>query len=152
MANGPYTYTYPRPMVTVDAVVFSERDGARVVSLIERGHDPFAGSWALPGGFVDMDEPLEAAAARELEEETGLRGVLLEQFHTFGTPGRDPRGRNISVAYAGMVPWKDAIAQGGSDAARAAWFSLEELPPLAFDHREIVAYAVAWIQKEHPEW
>ena len=133
----PYTYEYPRPMVTVDAVVFRRRAGVSEVLLIRRGRDPFAGCWALPGGFVEMDETLDTAAARELEEETGLTGIALEQFHAFGDPGRDPRGRSIAVAYWGMAP-EDAAVQGGDDAAEAAWFPISALPPLAFDHDGII--------------
>ncbi len=143
-----YIYSYPRPMVTVDAVVFTEREGRRAVLLIQRKHDPYAGAWALPGGFVEMEEALDAAAARELEEETGLRGVPLEQFYTFGDPGRDPRGRSISVAYVGAVDWRTQHPQGNDDAADARWFPLDELPPLAFDHRAIVEYAVRFRFKE----
>jgi len=137
-----YSYPYPRPMVTVDAVVFTEREGRREVLLIQRKHEPYAGAWALPGGFVEMEETLETAAARELEEETGLHGVSLEQVYTFGDPGRDPRGRSISVAYVGEVDWCIQQPRGNDDAAEARWFPLDALPPLAFDHRAIVEYAV----------
>lgn len=148
MSGKQYVYAYPRPMVTVDAVVFTIRDGKRHVLLIERKHEPFAGSWALPGGFVEMDETLDAAVARELEEETGLKGVALEQFHTFGDPGRDPRGRSISVAYAGEVDWRRAALRAADDAASVRWFPLGALPPLAFDHRAIIEYAVRSRYKE----
>ncbi len=109
------------------------------VLLVQRGHPPFAGEWALPGGFVNIDEPLEAAAARELEEETGLKGVDLEQLHTYGDPERDPRGRVVTVAYLGVLP-TDASqeVQGADDAAQARWFPIEALPRLAFDHAEII--------------
>jgi 8-oxo-dGTP diphosphatase len=143
VAKGPYTYAYPRPMVTVDAVVFSESAGRREVLLIERARDPFAGSWALPGGFVDIDEALDTAAHRELEEETGLRGIALAQVHAFGDPDRDPRGRSISIAFAGITDRHAQKAAGADDAADARWFPLDELPPLAFDHADILAYAVA---------
>jgi len=135
-------------MVTVDAVVFTERDGRREVLLIQRKHDPFAGAWALPGGFVEMEETLDAAVARELEEETGLRGVALEQCYTFGDPGRDPRGRSISVAYVGEADWRTQQPRGQDDAADARWFPLSALPVLAFDHRTIVEYAVRFRFKE----
>ena len=142
--KGSYTYDYPRPMVTVDAVVF----WAESLLLIERKHDPFAGAWALPGGFIEMDEPLDVAAARELQEETGLFGVALEQLHTFGDPKRDPRGRSVGVVYVGEWRSDDSPEiEAADDAAKAAWFSLEQLPPLAFDHGEIVAKAVEWRQK-----
>ncbi len=143
-----YTYDYPRPMVTVDAVVFTERDGRLEVLLIQRGRDPFAGYWALPGGFVEMDETLEAAARRELEEETGLRGVALEQLRAFGDPGRDPRGRSIAIAFAGEADWRVHAPRGADDAADARWFPVDALPPLAFDHREIVEYAVGRRRKD----
>ena len=137
---GRYTYAWPRAMVTVDAVVFCE--GARVL-LIERANDPFAGTWALPGGFIEMDETLEASAARELEEETGLRGVSLRAFGTFGDPGRDPRGRSITVAYWGRVEGAPPEVSGRDDARDARWWPLDALPALAFDHRAIITEAWA---------
>ncbi len=137
--KGAYTYDYPRPMVTVDAVILSLREGKRHVLLIRRARPPFLGAWALPGGFVEIDEPLEEAVARELAEETGLTGLELRQLHTFGDPGRDPRGRSISVAYWGEAP-PDATVAGGDDAAEAGWFPLDALPALAFDHDKIVKY------------
>ncbi len=142
-----YTYEYPRPMVTVDAVVFCGSVTTRQVALIRRLNDPYAGCWALPGGFVDMDESLETAAARELREETGLDCATLQQFHTFGNPGRDPRGRNICVAYVGVLP-EEVPLQAADDAAEAAWFPINALPPLAFDHDKIVAMACAMVQEE----
>lgn len=141
----PYTYEYPRPAVCVDCVVFGlpplkscgPNSGVWVL-LIERGHDPFAGMWALPGGFIDIDEPLEEAAARELEEETGLRPPELVLAGVYGKPGRDPRGRTISIVYRAVV-WKDAcVPRGGDDARKAEWFPLAALPPMAFDHSQIV--------------
>lgn len=133
-------YDYPRPMVTVDAVVFSGQDRDRQVALIRRKNNPFAGSWALPGGFLDMEETLDAAAARELEEETGLAGILLTQFYTFGDPGRDPRGRSISVAFYGFIPLPTPL-RAADDAAEAAWFPVSDLPPVAFDHDKIIFIA-----------
>ena len=126
-------------MVTVDAAILSTRHGKRCVLLIRRARPPFEGTWALPGGFVEMDEPLETAAARELAEETELTGIALRQLHTFGDPHRDPRGRSISVVYRGEAP-PDAAVKGGDDAAEAGWFPLDALPPLAFDHDKIVKY------------
>src|SRR5436190_20165932 len=102
MPPGKYTYDYPRPAVTVDIVIVTREDRPRVL-LIRRKHEPFQGRWALPGGFVDMDENLEAAARRELKEETGIEVAQLRQLHTFGDPGRDPRGRTISVVYLAEV-------------------------------------------------
>ena len=127
-------------MVTVDAVVFTGEEKDRRVVLIQRKHEPYAGCWALPGGFVDMDESLEAAVARELQEETGLSGVALTQFHTFGDPGRDPRGRSISVAYYGFIPLPVPL-QAADDAAEAEWFPMKHLPRLAFDHEQIISIA-----------
>ncbi|NLV45500.1 MAG: NUDIX hydrolase [Candidatus Hydrogenedentes bacterium] len=127
-------------MVTVDAVVFSGRDRNRQVALIRRKNNPFAGSWALPGGFLDMEETLDAAAARELEEETGLAGIPLKQFYTFGDPGRDPRGRSISVAFYGFIPLPAPLG-AADDAAEAAWFPVSDLPPVAFDHDKIIFIA-----------
>ena len=148
-----FTYPYPRPMVTVDAVVFTIRDGHLEVLLIKRGHEPFMGMWALPGGFVEMDEDLETAAARELAEETGVTGVRLEQFQTFGAVHRDPRGRLLTVAYVGLVDWRSVAPCGQDDAADAAWMPVVDLPQLATDHNTIIARALNWldtIQKARP--
>ena len=112
--------------------------------LIRRKHPPFEGHWALPGGFVEPDEPLEAAARRELLEEAGVEPRLLEQMHTFGDPGRDPRGWTISVAYLAVLGAEERLAlrpRAGDDAADVGWFDLAALPPLAFDHAEILAHA-----------
>lgn len=138
-----YTYDHPRPALTVDIVIFTLRDEQLQVLLVQRRSEPFAGEWALPGGFVEMDESLETAAARELEEETGVHDAYLEQLYTYGEPGRDPRGRVVSVAYYALIP-ADArvLTEGGSDASRAGWFPVEALPVLAFDHAEIVSYAL----------
>lgn len=137
-----YTYEYPRPSVTVDIVVYGYDGGKQLkLLLIQRGSDPYKGSWALPGGFVDMDEDLETAALRELEEETGVKDLYLEQLYTFGTPGRDPRGRVISVAYFSLVNLQDHPAVAASDATKAEWFPLNELPVLAFDHSDIIETA-----------
>lgn len=139
----PHTYEYPRPSVTVDAVMFGF-DGAELqILLIERAHEPFSGSWAIPGGFVDMNESLEAAALRELQEETGITRVFLEQLYTFGDVGRDPRGWVVSVAYYALVKPSEHPAAAASDARQVRWFAVSALPPLAFDHKEIVATALA---------
>ncbi len=139
----PYTYEYPRPSVTVDAAVFGF-DGAELqILLIERALEPFAGSWAIPGGFVDMNESVEAAALRELQEETGISRVFLEQLYTFGEVLRDPRGRVISVAYYALVKPSEHPTSAASDARQARWFPVSALPPLAFDHEKIVAVALA---------
>jgi 8-oxo-dGTP diphosphatase len=127
--------------VTVDVVIFTIRAGALHVLLVRRAAPPFAGRHAIPGGFVHEDESLEAAARRELAEETGVRDVYLEQLYTFGDPDRDPRGRVITVAYFALIA-SDAVAlRAGTDAAEARWFPVAALPPLAFDHDRILAYA-----------
>jgi ADP-ribose pyrophosphatase YjhB (NUDIX family) len=135
-------YEYPRPEVTVDCVVFAVIDEALRVLLVRRGHPPFAGCWALPGGFVSMDEDLETAARRELEEETGLSDLFLEQLFTFGDPRRDPRGRVISVAYYALVDAAGRAIEAASDAAAVEWFAVDALPELAFDHRSILGTAL----------
>lgn len=146
--KGKYIYDWPRPMVTVDAVVFSLSDGKTKVLLINRGKDPFKGKWAMPGGFVDMDEELEDAVARELEEETGLTGVRLEQMRTFGRCGRDPRGRQISIAFTGVATAGQDRIRPGDDAAKAKWFDIEELPEdLAFDHDEMIKCGIENLRK-----
>ncbi|MFT7121393.1 MAG: 8-oxo-dGTP diphosphatase [Neolewinella sp.] len=137
-----HSYQYPRPSVTVDIVVYGYDGGKQLkLLLIQRGGEPFKGSWALPGGFVDMEENLETAALRELEEETGVKDLYVEQLYTFGKPGRDPRGRVISVAYFSLVNLQDHPAVAASDATKAEWFPLDELPELAFDHSEIITIA-----------
>src|SRR5262249_43736104 len=125
-----FVYDYPRPAVTVDAVIVTREAKARVL-LIRRKHAPFAGAWALPGGFVDMDEPLEVAARRELFEETGLRVQRLEQLYTFGAPDRDPRGRTISVVYLGRVGAAAQRSRAADDAAEVGWHNILRPPPLA---------------------
>jgi 8-oxo-dGTP diphosphatase len=133
----PYTYEYPRPGLTVDLVLITKEKRPRIL-LIQRGDEPFAGRWAFPGGFVNENEPLEMAARRELREETGVDVKTLEQFRTFGDPGRDPRGWTVSVAFLGRVDAKTLKPQAGDDAADVAWHHLDELPPLAFDHAKIL--------------
>lgn len=139
--SKPYCYRYPHPAVTTDVVLFTIREDSLQLLLIERGNDPFKGSWALPGGFVDIDEDLELGAARELAEETGVEGLYLEQLGTFGAPGRDPRERVISVAYLALAPETKLAVRAGDDAAAADWFPVKALPPLAFDHAEIIEVA-----------
>ncbi len=141
-----YSYKYPRPAVTADCVVIgSAADSSCYVLLIRRGNEPYKGCWALPGGFMDMDETLEQCALRELKEETGLTpsGDITE-LKSFSTVDRDPRGRTITVAFLIEMPLTEA--KGGDDAADARWFPLNELPPLAFDHDEIIKEALARIQ------
>jgi 8-oxo-dGTP diphosphatase len=134
---------YERPSVTVDIVIFTLRDGELNVLLVKRKHWPFAGLWAIPGGFVEMNETLEEAARRELTEETGVADVLLEQLHTFGDPGRDPRARVITVAYTALIRSDRQIVRAATDAAAAAWFPVDRLPkPLAFDHEMMLDHAM----------
>ncbi len=136
-----YTYRYPHPAVTVDVALFAGAPSRRRLLLVQRAAAPYAGQWALPGGFVDIDEDLEVAARRELLEETGLVAGPLRQLGTWGTPGRDPRERTISVIFLGEIPMASRPA-AGSDAASAVWFSTDELPALAFDHADIVSRAL----------
>lgn len=133
---------YDRPSVTVDVVIFSLVEDDLQVLLIKRRFPPFAEFWALPGGFVRIDESLERAAMRELSEETGVTGVYMEQLYTFGSPARDPRTRVITVAYFALVPYHAIQHQAGDDAAETGWFSMFQLPELAFDHRQILEYAL----------
>lgn len=133
----PFTYEYPRPALTVDCVVFGLDDESLKVLLIKRGLPPFAGRWALPGGFVMMKETIDEAARRELEEETGLKLAHLEQLYTFGAIDRDPRERVVSVAYFALVKLFDHAVRAATDAADVAWFAVDDLPQLAFDHGEI---------------
>lgn len=138
-----YTYEYPRPALTVDCVIFGYDTGQPLkVLLIQRSLPPFEGQWALPGGFVDMEEHLESAALRELAEETGMTDVFIEQLYTFGDPGRDPRGRVVSVAYYALVNLTEHPLRASSDARQVSWFPAYQLPPLAFDHADIVETAI----------
>lgn len=141
-----FTYKYPRPALTVDCVIFNKPQQDLMVLLIQRKHPPFKGQWAFPGGFVDMDEELEVAAARELMEETGLKPQGLTQLHTYGTIGRDPRGRTVSVVYIGFADAENDQPKAGDDAQNAKWFSLKEIPDLAFDHYEILKHALQKIK------
>lgn len=137
-----YTYEFPHPAVTVDGVVFGYDETDLKVLLIQRDQGPFRGKWALPGGLVGPNESLEAAVLRELEEEAGIRKLYLEQLYTFGEPGRDPRERVISVAYYALVKLVDHTVRAASDARNVAWFPVADLPPLAFDHEEILEMAL----------
>lgn len=138
-----YTYEYPRPALTVDCVIFGLDESSKLkVLLIQRALEPFKNDWALPGGFVDMQEDLETAALRELEEETGVKDVFIEQLFTFGAPKRDPRGRVVSVAYYALVNLAEHPIAASSDANKADWFELDQLPKLAFDHESILEVAI----------
>lgn len=135
------TYAHPRPALTVDCVVFGLDDDGLKILLVQRELAPFRGRWALPGGFVRADETLEEAARRELEEETGLQKVFLEQLYTFGALERDPRERVVSVAWYALVKLSDHRVRAATDARAAAWFALADQPALAFDHDQIVRFA-----------
>jgi len=136
-----HTYEYPRPALTVDCVVFGMDEDDLKVLLIQRDLEPFAGKWALPGGFVRMDESLEEAARRELAEEAGVSNLFLEQLFTFGDVGRDPRGRVITVAYYAIVKLSDHNVKAATDARNAAWFAVDDVPALAFDHDRVLEVA-----------
>ena len=140
-----YTYKYPRPAVTADCVVMT-REAEPKVLLIQRGIEPFKGCWAFPGGFMNMDETTEQCAIRELEEETGLQVTELHQIGAYSKVDRDPRGRTITVAYLVIVD-KPLAVSGHDDAAKAQWFSVNALPPLAFDHEEIMQDAIRCYEK-----
>jgi 8-oxo-dGTP diphosphatase len=138
----PHSYEYPRPALTVDCVVFGFDDGALKILLIRRGLEPFKGRWALPGGFVRVEEEIDAAARRELAEEAGVSGVYLEQLYTFGGLHRDPRERVVSVAYYALVRQEDMSPAAATDADEAKWFELAKVPSLAFDHAQILETAL----------
>ena len=141
-----YCYDYPRPSVTTDCVIFGF-DGTRLrVLLVERGIEPFKGRWAFPGGFLQMEESAEEGALRELQEETGLKDAYIRQFHAFSDPGRDPRGRVLTIAYYALVKMQEV--KGGDDAARAEWFALDEVPSLAFDHDLMLRTALKELRRQ----
>lgn len=133
-----YTYNYPRAALTVDAIVFVKEGNEIFVLLIERGREPFKNKWALPGGFIDMDETLETACKRELLEETGLVIEEMTQFKTYDAIGRDPRHRTISVVFSAELKEKQPV-NGGDDASGAGWYQVADLPELAFDHKQILS-------------
>jgi 8-oxo-dGTP diphosphatase len=135
-----YTYAYPRPSVTVDIIVTKKENNSDYILLIERKNEPFKNQWALPGGFIDINEDIINAAYRELKEETSISDIKLQQLHTFGKPGRDPRGRTISVIYTGELLNLDQKVEAGDDAKIFRWFKLKEIPDMAFDHKDIVKY------------
>jgi 8-oxo-dGTP diphosphatase len=154
--KGKYIYYWPRPMVAADAAVFGFFAGKAKwrkpswrLLLIKRKGQPFKGKWAIPGGFVNIDEELETAAARELKEETGLTGVHLDQIYIAGKVGRDPRGRVITAVFMGIASAKQRRIKAGDDAADAKWFDIENLPKdLAFDHDETTKFAIARLKKK----
>ena len=140
MEEKKYCYKYPHPAVTTDCVIFGFDGEELKVLLIERGITPYKGHWAFPGGFLNPNETAEEGARRELREETGLDSAHIEQLHTYSTPDRDPRERVITIAYIALVRIQDV--RGGDDAADAGWFPVENVPPLAFDHAEILRDAL----------
>ncbi len=142
-----YEYLYPHPAVTTDSVVFGFDGKELQLLLIERGLEPYKGSWALPGGFLKMHETVEQCAMRELKEETGVENVYLEQFHVFSSLNRDPRERVITVAFVALVRKSDYKLIASDDAAKASWFRENELPPLAFDHHDIIRYGRKHLQE-----
>lgn len=142
----PFTYDYPRPAVTTDCLIVKCTPDGDALLLIRRGRPPYQGMWALPGGFMEMDETLEQTAVRELEEETGLKGIRLKQFRAFSGLDRDPRQRTIGIVFYGFAA-EEAIAQAGDDAAEAEWFSIHALPPLAFDHDLVTHKALQMLAK-----
>ena len=142
----PHTYAYPRPALTADIVIFGY-DGERLqVLLIQRDAEPFAGAWALPGGFVHENESLDEAAHRELVEETGVSEVYLEQLYTYGDAGRDPRGHVVTVAYFALIDRSRHQLHAATDARDARWFPIDACPTLAFDHKRICQDAVSRLQ------
>jgi len=139
---------YPQNIkLTTDSLIFSKGEHLQLL-LIERGHEPNKGMWAFPGGFIDDGEDLEASALRELEEETGLKLPGMTQLHTFGKPGRDPRGRTVSIVYYAITNAKDHQVKGGDDAAAAKWVNVKDITALAFDHMEILQFALEALRDE----
>lgn len=131
-----YNYSFPRPAVTCDIILLAD-DLPQKILLIKRGNQPYKNRWALPGGFIEMHEELEESALRELHEETGIELNTLQQFRTYGTPARDPRGRTITVVYYALLD-QTIVSVAGDDAAESQWFTIDELPELAFDHDQII--------------
>ena len=141
-----FTYKYPHPAVTTDCVILTFHQDQLKILLIRRGIEPYKSYWALPGGFLQMDESAEECALRELREETGVTGCTIKQFHTFSAPGRDPRERVITIAFYALMKWQ--LAVGADDAEYADWLPLNALPPLAFDHKEIIELALEHIRRD----
>jgi 8-oxo-dGTP diphosphatase len=152
MTEFPMAKFHPPTLtMTTDIVIFTIRGDRPEVLLIQRGNPPFQGTWALPGGLVEEDEDLDVCARRELEEETGVAGLELEQLHTFGAPHRDPRGRYVTVAYYTLVRPERLKPRAASDAANVRWFAVDDLPKLAFDHAEILAMARRRLRRQLEE-
>ncbi|MBI9033787.1 MAG: NUDIX hydrolase [Bacteroidales bacterium] len=142
-----YTYEYPRPAVTADSVVFLREDGQVKVLLIQRQRNPYVGTWAFPGGFVEENETVEACASRELAEETALSNIDLKLFEVISDPKRDPRARTITVVYYGFTDNNNKLVHAGDDAAAAHWFPINNLPQMAFDHDKILNKLLKEIEK-----
>jgi 8-oxo-dGTP diphosphatase len=144
-----YNYEYPRPALTVDCIVFGlDAQQELKVMLIQRNIPAFLGQWAIPGGFVRIDETLEEAALRELQEETGIHHIFLEQLYTFGDLGRDPRDRTVTVAYFALINLVEQKIQASTDARAAEWFAISNIPQLAFDHNQILQIAIARLRSK----
>jgi len=133
---------YEQPGVTVDLVIFTVNKEALKVMLVKRAETPFSGYWSLPGGFLRIGESLDEAALRVLEEKTGVKEVYLEQLYTFGEPGRDPRARVITVTYFALIPWKNLMTPESNKVTDVTWHPSDQLPRLAFDHKDIINYAI----------
>jgi len=142
-SENKYCYEYPRPALTTDCIIFGFDNFDLKILLIERANEPYKDKWALPGGFVNMDETTEDGALRELFEETGLKNVFIEQLYTFSDVNRDPRGRVVSVAYFALIKLDEYSIHAGDDAGKADWFSVNDLPELAFDHDMIIKVALS---------
>lgn len=143
-----YTYKYPHPAVTTDCVIFGFDGKSINILLVERGIDPYKGSWALPGGFLNMDETVEEGAKRELQEETNVEDIYLEQFYVFSTVDRDPRERVLTVAFFALISKNKFEVIAGDDANKAQWYEWNNLPSLAFDHAEIISMARKKLQEK----
>lgn len=141
------TYKYARPAITADSIIFTRSCEGLKVLLIQRKNDPFKEQWAFPGGFAEVGECLEVTARRELEEETGLKDISLRQLHTFSKPDRDPREHVITVAYYALIHTEGHQLRAASDASDVAWFNIDDLPSLAFDHKEILSFALSRIKE-----
>jgi len=141
MSDNKYCYDYPRPAVSADCIIFDKSEGHLNILLVERKNDPFKGMWALPGGFIEEDETVDYGAHRELKEETGLE-LEMEQFRAYSEPDRDPRGRIITIAFLAITEKANQEPKAGDDAKNVKWFSISELPLLAFDHQKIIEDAL----------
>ena len=135
-------HNFPKPSVTVDMVIYTIHENDLKILLVKRGIEPFKDKWALPGGFVRIEESLEDAAKRELQEETGVKDVYLEQLYSFGEPKRDPRGRVITIAYIALVNSENVNLKSTTDVSEVQWFSIKKIPSLAFDHKKILEYSL----------